>query len=76
MVDNTDTSKWYVVHCHSGFEKKVVELIKEELKKNKLEDNLGEILVPTHQITQVKKVKRTKKESKYLPQVISRDVGI
>ena len=58
---------WYIVQAYSGFEKKVVELIKEELKKNKLEDNLGEILVPTHQITQVKKGKRTKKESKYFP---------
>ncbi len=58
---------WYIVQAYSGFEKKVVELIKEELKKYKLEDNLGEILVPTHQITQVKKGKRTKKESKYFP---------
>ena len=58
---------WYIVQAYSGFEKKVVDSIKEELKKNKLEDNLGEILVPTHQITQVKKGKRTKKESKYFP---------
>ena len=47
--------------------KKVVELIKEELKKNKLQENLGEILVPTHQVTEVKKGKRTKKEKKYFP---------
>ena len=37
------------------------------LKKNKLEENLGEILVPTHQVTEVKKGKRTKKEKKYFP---------
>jgi transcriptional antiterminator NusG len=47
--------------------KKVVESIKEELKKHKLEDNIGEFLVPTHQVTEVKKGKRTKKESKYFP---------
>ena len=58
---------WYIVQAYSGFEKKVVELIKEELKKNKLEENLGEILVPTHQVTEVKKGKRTKKEKKYFP---------
>ena len=52
---------WYIVQAYSGFEKKVVEAIKEELKKNKLQDNLGEILVPTHQVTEVKKGKRTKK---------------
>ena len=54
---------WYIVQAYSGFEKKVVESIREELKKNKFEDKLGEILVPTHQITQVKKGKRTKKKA-------------
>ena len=58
---------WYIVQAYSGFEKKVVEAIKEELKKNKLQDNLGEILVPTHQVTEVKKGKRTKKEKKFFP---------
>ena len=51
---------WYIVQAYSGFEKKVVETIKDELKKHKLEDSIGEILVPTHQITEVKKGKRTK----------------
>ena len=52
---------WYIVQAYSGFEKKVVESIKDELKKHKLLDNLGEALVPTHQVTEVKKGKRTKK---------------
>ena len=56
---------WYIVQAYSGFEKKVVESIKEELKKHKLLEKLGEILVPTHQVTEVKKGKRTKKEKKY-----------
>ena len=56
---------WYIVQAYSGFEKKVVETIKEELKKNKLSDNLQEILVPTHQVTEVKKGKRTKKRKNF-----------
>ncbi len=35
------------------------------LKKIKLSDKLEEILVPTHQVTEVKKGKRTKKEKKF-----------
>ena len=58
---------WYIVQAYSGFEKKVVDSIKDELTKNKLQDKLGEILVPTHQVTEVKKGKRTKKEKKYFP---------
>ena len=58
---------WYIVQAYSGFEKKVVESIKDILSKNKLESHLDEILVPTHQVTEVKKGKRTKKERKYFP---------
>ena len=47
--------------------KKVVETIKDELKKNKLSDKFDEILVPTHQVTEVKKGKRSKKEKKFFP---------
>ena len=55
---------WYIVQAYSGFEKKVVETIKDELKKHKLSENLEEILVPKHQVTEVKKGKRTKKRKK------------
>ena len=58
---------WYIVQAYSGFEKKVVETIKDVLTQNKLEANLGEILVPTHEVTEVKKGKRTKKQKKYFP---------
>ena len=57
---------WYIVQAYSGFEKKN-ELIKDELKKHKFSDKLEEILVPTHQVTEVKKGKRTKKEKKFFP---------
>ena len=58
---------WYIVQAYSGFEKKVVESIKDTLNKSKLEANLGEILVPTQEVTEVKKGKRTKKQKKYFP---------
>ena len=58
---------WYIVQAYSGFEKKVVDSIKDELKRHKLEEKLDQILVPTHQVTEVKKGKRTKREKKYFP---------
>ena len=51
---------WYIVQAYSGFEKKVVESIKDIIVKNKLETHLGEMLVPTQEVTEVKKGKRTK----------------
>ena len=58
---------WYIVQAYSGFEKKVVETIKDELKKHKFEDKLEQALVPTHEVTEVKKGKRSKKQKKYFP---------
>ena len=58
---------WYIVQAYSGFEKKVVETIKDTLTKSKLDTHLGEILVPTQEVTEVKKGKRTKKQRKYFP---------
>ena len=59
--------KWYIVQAYSGFENKVAENIKDVMAKNALESSLGEVLVPTHKVTEVKKGKRTQKQKKYFP---------
>ena len=58
---------WYIVQAYSGFEKKVADTIKDVMTKNSLESSLGEVLVPTHKVTEVKKGKRTQKQKKYFP---------
>jgi transcriptional antiterminator NusG len=58
---------WYIVQAYSGFENKVADSIKDIMSKNSLESNLGEILVPTQKVTEVKKGKRTQKQKKYFP---------
>ena len=50
---------WYIVQAYSGFENKVADSIKDIMVKNSLESNFGEVLVPTHKVTEVKKGKRT-----------------
>ena len=58
---------WYIVQAYSGFENKVADTIKDIMSKNSLEGNLGEILVPTQKVIEVKKGKRTQKQKKYFP---------
>ncbi len=58
---------WYIVQAYSGFENKVADSIKDIMSKNSLESNLGEILVPTQKVTEVKKGKRTQRQKKYFP---------
>ena len=51
--------KWYIVQAHAGAEKKVSEQIKEELIKVNLDNKFGEVLVPTQDVTEIKKGKRS-----------------
>ena len=67
MVVSSDTSKWYVVHCHSGFEKKVADAILDEAKKVELEDLISEVSVPTQAVVEVRRGVRVNSEKKFFP---------
>ena len=58
---------WYIVQSHSSFENKVADLIKEEAEKAKVSDKFEEIVVPTHDVTEVKRGKRIQRKKKYFP---------
>jgi transcriptional antiterminator NusG len=58
---------WYIVQSHSSFENKVASLIKEEAEKAKISDKIEEIVIPTHDITEVKRGKRVQRKKKYFP---------
>ena len=58
---------WYIVQTFSGFEQKVAETLKDLIQRKKLDDKINEVLVPTHEVTVVKKGKRVQKKKKYFP---------
>ena len=58
---------WYIVQSHSNFENKVAKLIKEEAEKLKFSEKNEEIIIPTQDITEVRRGKRVKKKKKYFP---------
>jgi transcriptional antiterminator NusG len=57
----------FIVQSHSNFENKVSGLIKEEAEKAKISDKFEEIIVPTHDVTEVKRGKRIQRKKKYFP---------
>ena len=59
--------KWYYVQSHSSFENKVAQEIRDEATKANLVDKIEEIIVPTHDITEVKRGKRVQRKKKYFP---------
>ena len=58
---------WFIVQSHSNFENKVSSLIKEEAEKANVYDKFEEIIVPTHDVTEVKRGKRIQRKKKYFP---------
>ena len=64
---NPELAELYKDVALNQYEVNLEEGIKDTLKKGNLDSNLEEVLVPTHQVTEVKKGKRTKKEKKYFP---------
>jgi len=58
---------WYIVQSHSSFENKVASLIKEEADKAKISEKFEEIVVPTHDVTEVKRGKRVQRKKKFFP---------
>ena len=59
--------RWYVLHVYSGFENKVAEAIMDKAKKLGLDDKVAEIMVPTEEITEVKRGQRVSTERKFFP---------
>ena len=55
----------YIVQSHSSFKNKVAKEIKEEATKANISDKIDEIIVPTHDITEVKKEKEFKEKNTF-----------
>ena len=58
---------WYIVQTFSGFEQKVAESLKDIVQNNNLSDKIDDVLVPMHEVTEVKRGKRVQRKKKYFP---------
>ena len=60
-------AKWYIVHAYSNFEKKVAEAIRSEAAQKGMSENFEEIVVPTEEVTEIRKGRKVNTERKYFP---------
>ncbi|GGH76466.1 transcription termination/antitermination protein NusG [Phaeocystidibacter marisrubri] len=70
----SDGKKWYVVRAISGQENKVKTYIESEVEHSGLTDMMGQVLVPTEKVYQIRNGKKVYKERNYYPGYIMVEV--
>ena len=63
-------NNWYIIQTYSGFEQKVAETLKDFIKSKQLNEKIEEVLVPLHEVTEVKRGKRVQIKKKYFPSYV------
>ena len=58
---------WYIVHTYSGFEKKVAESLKQRVTAFGLEEQIGEVLIPTEDVVEMKGGKKVVSPKRFFP---------
>ena len=70
QVDNAgqpDLMQWYVLQVHSGFEKRVQDLLGVHIKRKGMEQCFGRILVPTEEVVEMRGGQKRTSERKFFP---------
>jgi len=61
------SKRWYVVHVYSGMEKSVQRTLVDRIARAGLENNFGQILVPSEEVVEVKGGKKSITERRIFP---------
>ena len=66
-TENVSKKRWYVLQAFSGFESRVAITLREYIKQQQMEDQFGEVLVPTEEVVENVAGKPRKSERKFFP---------
>ncbi len=58
---------WYIIHTYSGFERKVKESLEGRVKAFGLEDQIGQILLPTENVVEMRGGKKITSQRLFYP---------
>lgn len=59
--------RWYIIHAHSGSEKKVAETIAEKAEKEDCSDQISEIVVPSETVLEMRRGAKVQVERNLFP---------
>lgn len=61
------SKQWYVIHTYSGYERKVKLSLEEQFEHSDCGEMLGEIIIPTEEVVEVRKGKKKISSRKFFP---------
>ncbi len=80
MTENTVSENqprsWYIIHTYSGYEDKVKAAIEKAVANSQMQNKVFQILIPTEDVVEIKKNKRTIRKRKFFPGYILSDMLI
>lgn len=59
--------RWYIIHTYSGFERKVAESLMSRVQVYGLQDKIGQILIPTEDVVEMKGGKKVVSSKLFFP---------
>ena len=66
MTEDT-TKRYYIVHTYSGFERKVSESLQQRIQAYGLQSEIGEILIPTEDVVEMRAGKKVVTSKRFFP---------
>ena len=67
LSDEEDPTDWFVIHCYSGYEKKVRHNLEQRIETMGMKDKIFDVVVPTEEEIEVKDGKRRTVERRVFP---------
>ncbi|MEY3019549.1 MAG: transcription termination/antitermination protein NusG [Actinomycetota bacterium] len=71
VLDQRDLARlggdWYVVHTYAGYEQRVKDNLENRIESLDAYDRIYEVVIPTEEVTEYKKGKKTVSQRKFLP---------
>ncbi len=59
--------QWFIVHTYSGFEKKVADSLRQRVQAYGLQDEIGEVLIPTEDVVEMRGGRRVVSSKRFFP---------
>jgi len=60
-------ARWYVIHVHSGQEKKTADYIMEQARQKGMDQYIEEVMVPTEEVVEMRRGAKVNAERKFFP---------